>query len=157
MTASIASWARLLCAGALILAPAFAVHAEDCVGSPSAARLRILVDGVRSDKGLMTATLYPGDAGKFLKKDGALKVWRDPAHPPTTAMCIWLPGPGTYALAIYHDANANMKLDRGMFGPTEAYGFSNNPKVRFAPPVYDAVKFQANEGDTTVHVNLHYP
>ena len=134
-----------------------AANAQDCEGTPGVARLYVVVDGVRSARGLMTASLYPGDKSQFLIRNGALKVWSVPAQAPTSSLCIWLRGPGTYAVAVYRDANANHRLDRGMFGPTEAYGFSNNPRILFSPPSFDAVKFQAKEGDTTIHVRLRYP
>lgn len=140
----------------LATAPA-AARAGDCEGSPSAARLTIVVEGVRSDQGLMTASLYPNDKSQYLVGKGALKVWRVPAHTPETRMCIWLKGPGIYALAIYHDANANLKLDRNLFGPTEGYGFSNNPRIAFAPPALGSVAFAAAAGETTVHIHLRYP
>ena len=143
-------------AAALALAPVGA-HAEDCQGVPGAAKLSIVVEGVRSNKGLMTASLYPGDKSQFLIKDGALKVWSVPAQPPATRLCIWLRGPGTYAVAIYHDVNSNHRLDIGMFGPTEAYGFSNNPRILFAKPSYESVKFQARAGETAVHIRLNHP
>lgn len=140
----------------IALAPATA-NAQDCEGTPGVSRLYVVVDGVRSARGLMTASLYPGEKSQFLIMNGALKVWSEAAQPPTTRLCIWLKGPGTYAVAVYHDLNANHKLDRGMFGPTEAYGFSNNPRILFSPPSFDAVKFEAKAGDTTIHVRLRYP
>ncbi|MEO8926562.1 MAG: DUF2141 domain-containing protein [Caulobacteraceae bacterium] len=147
--------------GAALAGPALAplaVQAEDCQGNPGPAKLSIVVEGVPSNKGLMTASLYPGDKSQFLIKNGALKVWSVPAQAPTSRMCIWLPrGPGTYAVAVYHDANSNHRLDIGMFGPTEAYGFSNNPRIMFAKPSFDSVKFQARAGETTVHVRLNHP
>ncbi len=43
-----------------------------------------------------------------------------------------------YALAVYHDKNANNKLDKNIFGaPTEMYGFSNNARATFGPPSFD--------------------
>jgi len=141
---------------ALAMAP-MSVHAEDCQGAPGASKLSIVVEGVRSTKGLMTASLYPGDKSQFLVKNGALKVWSVPAQAPTTRMCIWLRGAGTYAVAVYHDVNANHKLDIGMLGPTEAYGFTNNPRIMFAKPSYESVKFQAKAGETTVHIRLNNP
>ena len=42
--------------------------------------------------------------------------------------------PAKYAVAVFHDANNNEVLDKNAFGiPTEAYGFSNNARGRFAP------------------------
>jgi len=141
---------------ALALAP-FGAHAQDCQGVPGAAKLSIVVEGIRSNKGLMTASLYPGDKSQFLIKNGALKVWSVAAQAPATKMCIWLRGPGTYAVAVYHDANSNHRLDIGMFGPTEAYGFTNNPRIMFAKPSYESVKFPAKAGETTVHIRLNHP
>lgn len=44
---------------------------------------------------------------------------------------------GKYALALVHDVNGNGKIDTNLFGiPTEPYGFSNNPKIRFGPPSF---------------------
>ena len=50
-------------------------------------------------------------------------------------MCVWLPGPGDYAMAIYQDTNGNRHFDHGTFGPTAtspqapiwAYGPSGPP------------------------------
>lgn len=44
---------------------------------------------------------------------------------------------GRYAIKLYHDANANGKLDSNRLGiPTEGYGFSNNAG-RFGPPPFE--------------------
>ncbi len=149
-------WAPLAALAALALNPVCAQAAE-CQGAPSGAKLSLVVEGVRSNRGLMTASLYPEDKSQFLVKNGALKVWSVPAQAPATRMCIWLRGPGTYAVAVYHDANSNRRLDIGMFGPTEAYGFTNNPRIMFAKPSFQSVKFQARPGETTMHVRLNNP
>ena len=150
------SWPRQVLAALLTAAP-FIARAATCQGEPTSARLEIVVDGVRSGHGLMTASLYADDPGQFLKKNGAIKVWRDAARAPGTTMCIWLPRPGTYAVAVYHDANSNQKLDIGPFGPREGYGFSNNARALFALPTFEAARFVAKAGDTILHVRLRYP
>ncbi len=132
------------------------VRAEPCEGASSTAKISIVVEGVASNKGLMTASLYPGDKSQFLIKNGAVKVWNVPARAPITRMCIWR-APGVYAVAVYHDANANHRFDVGMFGPTEAYGFSNNPRILFSKPSFSSVKFQAKAGETTVDIRLNRP
>ena len=134
-----------------------AACAQACEGTPSANRLTIIVDGVTSAQGQMTGTLYPDDKSKFLVKDGSLQVWRVPVTTPSTTMCIWLPAPGTYAVAIYQDVNSNGKIDVGSLGPKEPYGFSNNPRIFFSKPSYDKVKFQATAAETTLHVRLNIP
>ena len=64
-----------------------------CAGTPGEAKLILEIEGARSDKGLMTASLYPGDKSQFLAKNGALKVWSERARTPATRMCIWLKAP----------------------------------------------------------------
>ena len=131
-------------------------RAAECEGTPSATKLSIVVEGVQSNKGLMTASLYPNDKSQFLQRNGALKVWRMPAQSPVTQMCIWLKAPGTYAIAVYHDANSNHKLDIGMLGPTEDYGFSRNPHIFFSKPSLGSVRFAVPPGETTVHIRLNH-
>jgi uncharacterized protein (DUF2141 family) len=131
-----------------------ASRAADCEGAPSANKLSILIEGVRSSQGQMTASLYPDEKTQFLAKGGALKVWRVPVVAPVTAMCIWLKAPGIYGVAVYHDANANGKLDLGMLGPSEDYGFSRNPHILFSKPSLASVRFPAAGAETTIHVRL---
>ncbi len=142
-----------LAAAALAAAPP-ASRAEDCEGAPSANKLSIVVEGVRSARGQMTASLYPDDRTQFLAKGGALKVWRVPAVAPVTRMCIWLKAPGIYGVAVYHDANANGRLDLGMLGPTEDYGFSRNPRILFSKPSLASVRFPTTGAETMIDVRL---
>lgn len=132
-----------------------ASHAEACEGAPSANKLTIVIEGVRSTRGQITASLYPDDKSTFLAKNGALKVWRAPAEAPSTEMCIWLKAPGTYGVAAYHDANANDRLDLGMLGPSEDYGFSRNPRIMFSKPSLASVRFPTTGADTIVHIRLN--
>jgi uncharacterized protein (DUF2141 family) len=145
-------------AAAMIVGLAGAAHAEACEGTPTAARLEVLIEGVKSSAGHMAGSIYPGDPSQFLIKDGALKVWRVPAEAGVTRMCIWLKnGPGIYAFAVYHDANDNGRWDHNLLKGIEGYGFSDNPHILFSAPSFDEVKFRAGEGVTTLHVRLRYP
>ncbi|HEY2481760.1 MAG TPA: DUF2141 domain-containing protein [Caulobacteraceae bacterium] len=146
----------LWAASLAVLAPTLC-QAAACQNPPTTTKLEIEVEGVSSNRGQMTGSLYPGDRSQFLLKDGALKVWRVPAQRPVTHMCIWLPGPGTYAFAVYHDENSNGKWDHNLLGRIEGFGFSNNPRTLFSPPSYDQVKFEARGSETTLHVRLRYP
>ena len=49
--------------------------------------------------------------------------------------------PGTYALSLIHDENANGKLDTSLAIPKEGFGFSRNPKITFGPPKFKAASF----------------
>lgn len=149
--------ATFLAASLAALCPV-AASAQTCEGQPAANKLEIDIEGVKSSRGLMTASLYPGDPSQFLIKDGAKKVWSVPAASPVTHMCIWLKwGPGTYAFAVYHDENSNGRFDHNLFGAFEGFGFSNNPHTTFSAPRFDKAKFQTTGPVTTLHVRLRYP
>lgn len=50
--------------------------------------------------------------------------------------------PDTYAIAVYHDANGNYRLDKNFVGaPTERYGFSNNARRTFSAPSFEEAAF----------------
>lgn len=64
--------------------------------------------------------------------------------------------PGTYGLAIFQDLNGNEELDTNLFGaPNEPFGFSNNPKIWFSAPKFDAFKFHFDGNPTTVNITLN--
>ena len=132
--------------------------ADSCSGPPGEIRLFVDVQGVRASQGLVAATLYADDSRKFLAKRGSLYVGRVPARAGTTRVCLNLPRPGIYAVAVYHDADGNRHFNRNAFGlPAEAYGFSNNPGTFFGIPHFSAVRFPAHGPETTIGVRLKYP
>lgn len=131
---------------------------EGCTGKPSDTRLFVNVSNVRNGNGLVAVTLYADDRSKFLAKRGSLYVGRVPAHAGTTRVCIHLPRPGTYALAVYHDEDADRKLKRKGIGlPAEGYGFSNNAPTMFSLPAFRAVRFGAPRDNMETNVRLKYP
>ena len=63
---------------------------------------------------------------------------------------------GVYAIAIYHDENSNVKMDRNFLGiPKEGYAFSNNVFGTFGPPKFDKAKFEVKE-DMILEIKLKY-
>jgi uncharacterized protein (DUF2141 family) len=65
--------------------------------------------------------------------------------------------PGTYALSLIHDENANGKLDTSIGIPSEGFGFSRNPKITFGPPSFKAASFAlAGAGKQTVKMKYMF-
>jgi uncharacterized protein (DUF2141 family) len=63
---------------------------------------------------------------------------------------------GSYGVSLYHDENANGKMDKNVMGiPKEAYGFSNNAKGFFGKPSYKDVVFQLNSAEKQITINLN--
>jgi uncharacterized protein (DUF2141 family) len=139
-------------------APPAASGAHDCTGHPSATRLFVRVEGVRSGEGLIAVTLYADDPRRFLAHRGSLYVGRSPAKAGVTHACIFVPGPGVYGIVVYHDTNANRRLDRSFIGlPTEGGGFSNNPSTFLGLPSFRSVRFAVRSSGQTIRVKLRYP
>lgn len=63
--------------------------------------------------------------------------------------------PGEYAVAVYHDKNANGELDKRIFGiPKEPYGFSNNFRPRISAPTFGDCKIVVGSGGKTISIKV---
>lgn len=149
----------LIAAAALAaFAPPAAAQADACTGHPSATRLYVRVEGVRSAEGLIAVTLYPDDRSRFLAHRGSLYVGRVPAVAGTTRACIYVPAPGAYAVAVYHDADGNRHLTKNAIGfPAEGGGFSNNPGTFLGLPSFSASRFTVKASGEEIRIRLRYP
>jgi len=129
-----------------------------CLGAPSDTWLNVSVEGLRSGRGLVTVALYPDDSRKFLAKGGTIKNNRFDAQAPTTRACVFVPKPGVYAIAVYHDEDGSRKLNRSGLGlPTEGFGFSNNPATLAGIPAFRSVRLNVPKSGLTTHIKLRYP
>ena len=129
-----------------------------CTGPASETWLRVVASGLRDGNGLLAVTLYADNPGKFLAHHGALYVGRVRAAAGTTSACIFVPQPGVYAVALYHDENANQKFDRNVIGlPAEGYGFSNNPPTLVGLPSFRSVRLNVPRSGLTTRITMKYP
>lgn len=129
-----------------------------CTGTPSATWIDVAVEGVKNSQGLIAITLYADKPRKFLARHGSLYVGRVPAHEGVTVGCIFVPKPGVYALAIYHDEDANQNFNRTGIGlPAEGYGFSNNPSTLAGLPSFKSVRLNIPRSGLVTRVRMKYP
>ena len=92
-------------------------------------------------------------AEHFLKR--ALRSAGAPAVEGTTTLIVSGLAAGDYAIAVYHDANDNGKLDQNMMGiPVEATAFSNDALGNMGPPSFEAVRFALPAGGKAIRVTL---
>jgi len=145
-----------LAAGLAALSAACAAAAQECENAPTGTKLVIVVDDIRGPKGDISASVYPDIPSVFLQKNGAIKVFYAQPHAPETSMCIWVPGPGVYAVAAFHDLNGNHQWDHNLLKGIEPIGFSNNPSLSFSKPSFDSVKFHVHGPETTIRIRLHH-
>lgn len=65
--------------------------------------------------------------------------------------------PATYAMATFHDANNNGKLDTNWMGiPSEGVCASNSAKGSFGPPKWKDAKFVYRGGSMQQRVRINY-
>ena len=127
----------------------------DCVGQPLA--ITIVVTGVRSSKGLITADLHGDRPEDFLKKGKKLARVRVPAQAGETRLCFLAPHAGVFAAGVYHDENANRRFDKNFLGlPSEPYGVSNNPGFSLGPPKFKASAFTVDDNGTELTIKLRH-
>jgi uncharacterized protein (DUF2141 family) len=136
-------FAFLLPAAALLLGAA-----------PPQPDLQVELANLRNGNGLILACLSR-DPQRFLDCDAdplALKRTLAPGQP------IRFAGfpPGRYALTVFHDENANRKLDMLLGIPREGFGFSRNPKLRFGAPKFQHVGVELQPGFSRQSVRMQY-
>ncbi len=102
--------------------------------------LTITISGLKSSEGGIQIGLY-NDKESFPLVDKQYKLFYFDAKGFSGAYTIKdLPG-GEYAVAIFHDRNADKICNTNFLGiPKEAYGFSKNIKPRLSAPTFNDCK-----------------
>lgn len=117
--------------------------------------LQVQLDGLRNSRGVIQACLTQ-DRVNFPDCAKDPRAIRQTVRVSSGSLAFTNVQPGEYALTLFHDENANSRLDT-IFGiPREGFGFSRNPKVRFGAPRYDNVNIELGPGLTRMHVRLQY-
>lgn len=135
------------------------INGPNCAGPASDTWVNVTIDGVRNGNGLMAVTLYADEPRKFLVKKGSMYVGRVDATAPETKMCLFVPKPGVYVLAVYHDEDASRNIKRsGVLGlPEEGFGFSNNPPTIASIPSFRSVRLNIAKSGLSTRIHLKYP
>ncbi len=124
-------------------APGSSAAAQDAeVSGPS---LAMIVEGLRGG-GRVRAGVYAGQA-TWLGDAGVVAHCTPLVHDGRAECVLELPSAGTYAIALYHDADDDNELDRGLFGiPTEGYGFSRNAGGGLSGPSFRDAAVEVGPG-----------
>ncbi len=127
-------------------------YTQLCLGQT--AKLSLIIENISIAKGNLEIGIY-NDAKSFPKEDKEYKALKHSVISKKETLTLVLPV-GEYAIAVFHDKNANGKCDRNLLRiPTEAYGFSNNVKPRFSAPNFKDAKFKLDK-DKTIKIKLIY-
>lgn len=133
---------------------ALALLAVQGVAAQQGATLRVTVIGVHSDRGDVLAAVCRKE--DFLTRRCTLTA-SAPAQFGAVSLTVADVPPGTYAVQVFHDENANRDIDRGFLGrPKEGMGFSNGARMRFGPPDFAEAAVDVPAEGADVVVGLRY-
>jgi uncharacterized protein (DUF2141 family) len=143
--------ALIAAAGAVAFSPAAAAmsgSASCAAGKPSVV---VHVAGFKQPRGRVKLSLYGADS--WLNKQGRISKVKVPVTGRAMDICMPVPAPGRYAVAVHHDFNVNGERDRHDGG-----GYSRNPKVTLLnpKPAFSKAAFTVGNGPARVGVTLLY-
>ena len=124
-----------------------------CVGSAPAVKVHI--DGITPARGTLRVQLYRGTASDWLEKGRWLNRIELPARGGSAAVCMPVPGPGTYGIAVRHDVNGNGDTDLRSDGG----GMSNNPSINIfnlGKPSYKKTAFAVGNEVKSISIRMRY-
>ena len=142
--------------GAVFVSPGPAVaaiagrDAAHCIAGEPTAQVRVA--GFKQPSGTVQVTFYSSDG--WLKKGKSLRKVRVPiSQPGSIDICVGVPGPGPYGVAVHHDLNGNGNRDRADGG-----GYSRNPPVSLTSlrPRFVLASFEVSASPRLVPVELLY-
>jgi uncharacterized protein (DUF2141 family) len=147
----VAGGAALLAAPAAVLIPAPVAAASGCNGGKPA--VLVHVAGFKQARGKVKVSVYGPGSSRWLAKDGRVGRAKVPVTGRAMDICVPVPAPGRYAVAVHHDLNTNGERDRHDGG-----GYSRNPKVSLLnpKPAFSKAAFQVGNGPARVGVTLLY-
>lgn len=138
-------------------APVFTGRAVACSVDRNPVQLEVSVTNVRSDKGILTVTVYGENPKDFLASGKKLARVRVAARFSVTRVCLAVPEQTSYAIAVYHDENKDHRFNRSLLGlPEEGYGVSNDGISLIGIPSYSDARFNARPGMNSVQISLEY-
>lgn len=122
------------------------------VSAPAfAADVTVRVSGVADGAGAIRVSACT--EAEFLKT--CRLVASAPARPGSVALVLRAVPPGRYAVQVFHDRDGNGRLDANLLGvPTEPYGFSRSPRMRFGPPAFADAAIEVDSRPLAVPVAL---
>lgn len=129
------------------------VASELSAASSGAGVVEVRVEGLPSDQGTVYASIFLSPEGFPGDKSRAYAYRAAPAQDGSVVLVFEQVPPGTFVVAVLHDADANEELSFNLLGmPKEEYGFSRDARAMFGPPPFEkaAVSLQAGESKTLI-------
>lgn len=141
-----------------LVAGLFVLLASAPAVAQSGASIEVLADGMHSDRGQLRCFLFDRQDGYPTRPATAVARSVVAIAADRTARCRFENvAPGTYALALHHDEDADGEMDTGIFGiPTEGTGASRDARGSMGPPSFRDAAFVHQERPTTLRIHVSY-
>ena len=143
------------CAAAAMAVPAAGASPGTATSDCAAGKPAVLVHvaGFKQAKGQVKISVYGSDRDRWLAKKGRVAKVKIPVTGRAMNVCIPVPAPGRYAVAVHHDYNLNGNRDAQDGG-----GYSRNPKVTLLnpKPAFTRAAFNVGNGPARVGVTILY-
>lgn len=141
--------------------PRLGVEEGRCRPGERGPAILVVVEGLKDRAGQIRAEVYPAREGDFLADDNVLlssgKVFRRAVVDPLPAngpvrLCLRVPAPGTYSLAVVHARTGK----RGFSLLHDGIGFGGNPRLGYGKPKAAAASVVVGPSPTPATVVMNY-
>ncbi|MFC4256607.1 DUF2141 domain-containing protein [Croceibacterium xixiisoli] len=117
--------------------------------------MTITIAGLRNDKGVVQYCAAPrGSAFPDCEGTGVISG-SVPISGQSATITLPRLANGEWAIAVFHDRNANGELDTFAGIPREGYGFSRNPGFRPRAPRFDEAVIEL-AGNANIDIRMRY-
>jgi uncharacterized protein (DUF2141 family) len=142
----------------LLLATLLTFSFAKTVQAEPTSTLTVIVNGIRNKSGEICMRVYASEKGFPLSnasevQSGCTKITGNSIKQEFKGL-----KPGTYAVAVVDDQNADKKLNRDFFGfPQEGFGISQNPivSIETGMPKFRNASLVIDK-NTTININMKY-
>ncbi len=113
--------------------------------------LTIKVTGAANDVGLIMLAVYDSESKFSHRSDAVFSSMLPIINGEAICEIPISQLPDQFAVAVYHDENADLSLNRNHLGiPTERYGFSRNARGSTGAPTFKQAMIKRPEAGTTI-------
>jgi uncharacterized protein (DUF2141 family) len=121
----------------------------------SSSTLTVTISGLGNQQGQVCFSLFSGRQG--FPSNGAYAIQASCVSAASTPVIVTFQNlnVGNYAVAVFHDANGDGVLNRNWLGvPTEAFGFSQNPRIIASAPQFGDSAVLVAGSQTAIQIRL---
>jgi uncharacterized protein (DUF2141 family) len=119
--------------------------------------LTVMVEGLKSKQGQVCARVFAQSDGFPNRQDRAIASQCISVNKISSGFKFANLAPGSYAVALFHDANSDGKINTGLFGiPTEGMGCSRNPRGLTGAPRFQDAVFLVVGPNNAIEIQLNY-